>query len=93
LEPESTGDELTLRLFVLLLFVIIFFIGVVSAYYIVANTNWDALDTNLAVTMRLFYVYSALLGVCLLGALVWLVLDERRIRKLRQLLEKEKAGS
>jgi phage shock protein PspC (stress-responsive transcriptional regulator) len=93
LEPESTGDELTLRLFVLLLFVMIFFVGAVSAYYIVANTNWGALDTNLAVTMRLFYVYSALLGACLLGALVWLVLDERRIRKLRQLLEKEKAGS
>jgi phage shock protein PspC (stress-responsive transcriptional regulator) len=92
LETESTGDELTLRLFVLLLFVMIFFIGAVSAYYIVANTNWGALDMNLAVTMRLFYVYSALLGVCLLGALVWLVLDERRIRKLKQLLEKEKAG-
>jgi cytochrome bd-type quinol oxidase subunit 1 len=87
LEAESVGDELTLRLFVLLLFVIIFFIGAVSAYYIVANTNWDAMDKNLAVTMRLFYVYAVVLGVCLLGALTWLVVDERKIKRLQNKLK------
>ena len=87
METESAGDELTLRLFVLLLFAIIFFIGAVSAYYIVANTNWDVMGKNLSVTVRLFYVYAVILGVCLLGALAWLVIDERKIRNLQNRLK------
>ena len=90
METTDTEDTWSLRLFVLLLFVIVLFIGAISAYYIVANTNWDALDKNLAMTTKLFYVYSVLLGVCLLGALAWLLVDERRIRKLKQQLEKVK---
>jgi uncharacterized integral membrane protein len=93
METTSTEDTWSFRLLVLLLFVIILFIGVVSAYYIVANTNWDAMDKNLAVTTKFFYIYTVFLGVCLLGALTWLVVDERRIRRLRHMLEKEKASS
>ena len=91
METTSAEDTWTFRLFVLLLFVIILLIGVVSAYYILAKTNWDAItDKNMAVTTKLFYTYTMFLGVCLLGALVWLARDERNIRKLRQKLEKEK---
>ncbi len=91
-ETTDAEGSWSLRLFVMLIFAVILVIGGASAYYILANTNWDAIaDKNLAVTTRLFYVYSALLGVCLLGALAWLAADERRIRKLRQQLEKEKA--
>ncbi len=90
METPSTDDTWSLRLFILLLFAIVLFIGVASAYYIIANTNWDAMDKNLAVTTKLFYVYSVLLGVCLLGALAWLVADERRIRRLKQQFEKDK---
>lgn len=92
METADGEGSWSLRLFVLLLFAVILVIGAASAYYILANTNWDAIpDKNLAITTRLFYVYSALLGVCLLGALAWLAADERRIRKLRLQLEKHKA--
>ena len=40
--------------------------------------------------MKLFYTYASLLGVCSFAALAWLVIDERKIRKLIQQLEKEK---
>lgn len=92
---ETTGAEDTwsLRLLVLLLFVILLFIGAASTYLILTNTNWGAVDKNLAITMKLFYIYSALLGVCLLGALAWLVIDERKIRNLRQQLERRKQAS
>jgi TRAP-type C4-dicarboxylate transport system permease small subunit len=87
LETTDGEDTWTLRLFILLLFVMILFIGTVSAFYILANTNWDAMDKNLAVTTKLFYVYAALLGVCLLAALAWLTVDERKIRKLQNRLK------
>jgi uncharacterized integral membrane protein len=93
MEAMGMGDTWSLRLFVLLLFFIVLFIGATSAYYILTNTNWDAMDKNLAVTTKLFYVYAILLGVCLLGALTWLTVDERKIRKLRQQLEKKKETS
>jgi HAMP domain-containing protein len=48
------------------------------------------MDKTLADTMKLFYIYSALLGACLFAALVWLVVDERKIRRLIQQLEKRK---
>lgn len=92
METETPEDTWSFRLFVLVLFVIVLFIGVASVYYILSNTNWDAMDKNLAVTTRLFYVYSALVGISLFGALVWLVADERRIRKLTKQLGKEKAN-
>lgn len=93
METSNAEDTWSLRVLVAALFAVLLFIGATSAYYIIANTNWDSMDKNLAVTTKLFYVYSALLGVCLLGALAWLVADERRIGKLRQQLEKEKAKS
>ena len=48
------------------------------------------MDETLADTMKLFYTYASLLGVCTFAALALLVVDERRIRKLTQELEKEK---
>jgi len=93
METTDTEDTWSLKLFVLLLFVIVLFIGAASAYYIITKTNWDAIDKNLAATTKLFYVYSVLLGICLLGTLAWLVADERRIRRLKQQFEKEKQPS
>lgn len=93
METPNAGNGLTLRLFVLLLFTIILFIGVASSYYIIANSNWSGMDKTLADTMKLFYVYSALLGVCLFAALIWLAVDERKIGKLAQKIEKEKTDS
>lgn len=92
LEATNSENEWTLRLFILLLFIIILFIGVASSYYIVENTNWSGMDKTLADAMKLFYTYSALLGVCLFATLVWLVVDERKIRRLTQRLEKENKG-
>jgi len=73
----------SLRTFILLLFVIIVFVGAVSAFYILANTNWSAVNKNLAVTTELFYVYAVLIGVCLLVALAWLIVDEGKIKRLQ----------
>ena len=87
LETNDVEDTWSLRLFILLLFVMMLFVGVVSAYYILANTNWDAVDKNLAVTTKLFYVYAVILGVCLLAALAWLTMDERKIRRLQNKLK------
>ena len=83
LETDEVEDRWSLRVFVLLLFVMILFIGLVSAFYILANTNWGAMDKNLSVTTELFYVYAVFLGVCLLAALAWLIVDERKIRRLQ----------
>jgi hypothetical protein len=87
LETIDVEDTWSLRVFILLLFVMILFIGAVSAFYLLAHTNWDAMDKNLAVTTKLFYVYAVLLGVCLLAALAWLTVDERKIRKLQNRLK------
>jgi uncharacterized membrane protein YedE/YeeE len=81
---ETSDDEngFTLRLLVLFLFVLILLIGIVMSYYIIAYYPWSGIDTTLANAMKLFYIYTALLGVCLFAAFVWLVVDERKIRKL-----------
>lgn len=90
MDTPDTGNGLTLRLFVLLLFTLILFIGIASSYYIIENSPWSGMDKTLADTMKLFYTYASLLGVCSFAALAWLVIDERKIRKLIQQLEKEK---
>ena len=90
MDTPNTENRLTLRLFVLLLFTLILFIGIASSYYIIANSPWSSMDETLADTMKLFYTYASLLGVCTFTALALLVVDERRIRKLTQELEKEK---
>jgi ABC-type siderophore export system fused ATPase/permease subunit len=87
----DTGDAWTLRIFVLLLFVSVLFVIIASSYYVLENANWSAVeDKTLAIAMKLLYIYTPLLGVCLFVALAWLVVDERKIRKLTQQLEKEK---
>jgi hypothetical protein len=83
LETGEMDDGWSLRLFVLPLFAVMLFVGGVSAYYVLANTNWGAMDKNLAVTTELFYVYGVFLGVVLLLVLAWLVVDERKIRGLQ----------
>ncbi len=90
MDTPNTENGFTLRLFVLLLFTLILFIGIASSYCIIANSPWSSMDETLADTMKLFYTYASLLGVCSFAALAWLVVDERRIRKLIQELEKEK---
>jgi HAMP domain-containing protein len=45
------------------------------------------MDKNLAVTTKLFYVYAVILGVCLLAALAWLTMDERKIKRLQNKLK------
>jgi len=90
----SIGGNWTLRLFLLLLFASILFIGITSSYYIFENTNWSQMDQTLANAVKLFYIYVPLSGVCLFAALVWLVIDEIKIRRLVQMLEeKRKRGN
>jgi len=81
---ETSDDEngFTLRLLVLFLFVLILLIGIAMSYYIIVNYPWNGIDATLASVMKLFCIYTVLLGACLFCALGWLVLDERRIRRL-----------
>jgi len=60
------------------------FIGGVSAYYVLANTTWSAMNQNLAVTTELFYVYGVFLGVCVLLVMAWLIVDERKIKRIQK---------
>ena len=82
METPDNENGFTLRLLVLFLFVLILLIGVVMSYYIITYYPWSGIDATLANTMKLFYIYTALLGVCLFAALAWLVVDERKIRRL-----------
>jgi len=87
----DADDVWTLRVFVLFLFVSVLFVIVASSYYVLENTNWDAIqDKTLAIAMKLLYIYTPLLSVCLFLALAWLVVDERKIKRLMKQLEKEK---
>jgi len=86
---NAPEDGLSLRVFVLFLFPAILFIGLAAVYYVVEKSDWSQVDPTLAATLKLFYIYVALLGVCLLAALVWLVVDERKIRRLTRLLEEK----
>jgi hypothetical protein len=90
LENSSAENGLSLRLFVLLLFTLVLFVGVSASYSVIANSNWSGVDLILANSMKLFYVFVALLGVCLFAALVLLAIDERKIRRLFEELEKER---
>ena len=89
MEISNGENGFTLRIFILLLFTLILFIGIASSYYVIENSNWGGIDKTLADTMKLSYVYTSLLGVCLFVALVWLVIDERKIGKLTQSLREK----
>jgi len=93
METADIEDRWTFRLFLLILFISILFIGVTSSYYIIENTKWSEIDATLAITMKLFYIYVPLSGVCLLAALVWLVIDEKKIRRLTQRLKEKNKDS
>ena len=84
LETGDVEDGWSLRLFVLPLLAVMLFIGGVSAYYVLANTNWGAMNQNLAVTTELFYVYGVFLGVCVLLVMAWLIVDERKIKRIQK---------
>ncbi|MBX5327720.1 MAG: hypothetical protein ACQXXH_01995 [Candidatus Bathyarchaeia archaeon] len=86
----DTEDGGSLRTFVLFLFPSILFIGIAAVYYIVEQSNWGQLDTTLAAALKIFYIYATLLGICLFAALAWLVVDERKIRRLTKLLKNNK---
>jgi hypothetical protein len=90
---NSAGDRWTFRLFLLFLFPPIIFIGVASSYYILESTKWSQMDQPLAIAMRLFYIYAPLSSICLLAALIWLVIDERKLRRLTQQSEEKKGES
>jgi len=79
----------SLRVFVLFLFPAILFVGLAAVYYVVEKSDWSQVDPTLAATLKLFYIYTALLGVCLFAVLAWLVVDERKIRRLTKLREKK----
>ncbi|MEM2102456.1 MAG: hypothetical protein QXM22_02955 [Candidatus Bathyarchaeia archaeon] len=83
-------DGWSFRVFVLFLFPSILFIGIAAVYYIVERSNWAQLDPTLAASLKIFYIYAALLGICVFAALVWLVVDERKIRHLTRLLKANK---
>jgi uncharacterized BrkB/YihY/UPF0761 family membrane protein len=89
-ETPNGENGFTLRIFILLLFTLILFIGIASSYYVIENSNWSGIDKTLADTMKLSYVYMSLLGVCLFVALVWLVIDERKIGKLTEGLKEKR---
>ena len=90
METADTENGWTLRLFVLLLFASVLFIGVASFFYIFENTSWSQMDQTLATAIKLFYFYVSLSGMCLFAVLIWLVIDERKIGRLTQQLEEEK---
>ncbi|MGQ9566373.1 MAG: hypothetical protein ACUVT5_07545 [Candidatus Bathyarchaeales archaeon] len=90
MEVVDARDRLSFRVFVLFLFPSILFVGVIAVYYVVEHSNWGQLDPTLAASLKIFYIYAILLGVCLFVALVWLVIDERKIRRLTELLKNDK---
>jgi membrane protease YdiL (CAAX protease family) len=71
-----------LRLLVLFLFILILLIGIAMSYYTIVNCPRSGISTTLASVMKLFCIYAVLLDACLFVALVWLVADESKIRRL-----------
>jgi len=89
LVTADTEDGGSLRTFILFLFPSILFIGIAAVYYIIEQSNWGQLDPTLATALKIFYIYAALLGICLFAVLAWLLVDERKIRRLTKLLKKQ----